>query len=146
MSRSRQLDLSNLIVWTPPPKYLLAMKAIAARFDSGDAQGLRTLVRHFGLVRVEQVLEIVQRCKLEGANEDRTVGIRLLARSIEEPPRQIVGNAGEDAAAGAINSTVTDMLTFVRANMAASSESPASELSRAMATAHAPRIETKRLD
>ncbi len=35
---------------------------------------------------------------LEGANEDQTVGIRLLARSIEEPLRQIVENAGEDAA------------------------------------------------
>jgi chaperonin GroEL len=36
--------------------------------------------------------------KLEGANEDQTVGIRILARSIEEPLRQIVENAGEDAA------------------------------------------------
>ena len=35
---------------------------------------------------------------LEGANEDQTVGIRLLARAIEEPLRQIVENAGEDAA------------------------------------------------
>ncbi len=36
--------------------------------------------------------------KLEGANEDQSVGIRILARSIEEPLRQIVDNAGEDAA------------------------------------------------
>ncbi len=35
--------------------------------------------------------------KLEGANEDQTVGIRILARSVEEPLRQIVENAGEDA-------------------------------------------------
>jgi chaperonin GroEL len=35
---------------------------------------------------------------LEGANEDQSVGIRILARSIEEPLRQIVENAGEDAA------------------------------------------------
>jgi chaperonin GroEL len=35
---------------------------------------------------------------LVGANEDQTVGIRLLARAIEEPLRQIVENAGEDAA------------------------------------------------
>jgi chaperonin GroEL len=45
------------------------------------------------LIRVLKVLE-----KLEGANEDQTVGIRILARSIEEPLRQIVDNAGEDAA------------------------------------------------
>src|ERR1700737_2276828 len=36
--------------------------------------------------------------KLEGANEDQAVGIRILARSIEEPLRNIVENAGEDAA------------------------------------------------
>ncbi len=35
---------------------------------------------------------------LEGANEDQTVGIKILMRSIEEPLRQIVENAGEDAA------------------------------------------------
>jgi chaperonin GroEL len=35
---------------------------------------------------------------LTGANEDQTVGIRLLARALEEPLRQIVENAGEDAA------------------------------------------------
>jgi chaperonin GroEL len=35
---------------------------------------------------------------LAGANEDQTVGIRILARAIEEPLRNIVENAGEDAA------------------------------------------------
>ncbi len=44
-------------------------------------------------------------------------------------------------AAGAINSTVTDMLAYVRANMAASSDSSASDLSRAMAMAHKPRAD-----
>src|ERR1700677_265020 len=36
--------------------------------------------------------------KLTGANEDQTTGIKILARAIEEPLRQIVANAGEDAA------------------------------------------------
>ncbi|MEP7245724.1 MAG: chaperonin GroEL [Gammaproteobacteria bacterium] len=45
------------------------------------------------LIRVLRSLE-----KLEGKNEDQTVGIRILARAIEEPLRQIVENAGEDAA------------------------------------------------
>jgi len=45
------------------------------------------------LIRAQKSLD-----KLEGANEDQTVGIRILARSIEEPLRQIVDNAGEDAA------------------------------------------------
>jgi chaperonin GroEL len=36
--------------------------------------------------------------KLVGANDDQTTGIKILARSIEEPLRQIVANTGEDAA------------------------------------------------
>jgi len=45
------------------------------------------------LIRAQKALD-----RLEGANEDQTVGIRILSRSIEEPLRQIVENAGEDAA------------------------------------------------
>ena len=45
------------------------------------------------LIRVQRSLE-----KFEGANEDQTVGVRILHRAIEEPLRQIVDNAGEDAA------------------------------------------------
>jgi chaperonin GroEL len=36
--------------------------------------------------------------KLSGHNEDQTHGIKLLARAMEEPLRQIVANAGDDAA------------------------------------------------
>jgi chaperonin GroEL (HSP60 family) len=35
---------------------------------------------------------------LGGANEDQTVGVRLLAEAIEEPLPHIVENAGEDEA------------------------------------------------
>jgi chaperonin GroEL len=42
-------------------------------------------------VRVQKLLD-----KLSGANEDQNVGIRILARAIEEPLRLIVQNAGED--------------------------------------------------
>jgi chaperonin GroEL len=45
------------------------------------------------LIRAQKSLD-----KLEGANEDQQVGIRILFRSIEEPLRQIVENAGEDPA------------------------------------------------
>ncbi len=45
------------------------------------------------LIRAQKALD-----KLEGGNEDQTVGIAILRRSIEEPLRQIVENAGEDAA------------------------------------------------
>ena len=45
------------------------------------------------LVRAQKAL-----LNLQGANEDQTIGIKILARAIEEPLRQIVENAGEDAA------------------------------------------------
>ena len=45
------------------------------------------------LIRVQKAVE-----KVEGANEDQQVGVRILSRAIEEPLRQIVDNAGEDAA------------------------------------------------
>jgi chaperonin GroEL len=45
------------------------------------------------LIRAQKALE-----KLEGSNEDQAIGIKILSRSIEEPLRQIVANAGEDAA------------------------------------------------
>jgi chaperonin GroEL len=35
--------------------------------------------------------------KLEGANDDQNVGLNILRRAVEEPLRQIVGNAGADA-------------------------------------------------
>jgi chaperonin GroEL len=43
------------------------------------------------LVRAQKALE-----KLSGINEDQNVGIRILSRTLEEPLRQIVENAGED--------------------------------------------------
>src|ERR1700723_1872758 len=46
-----------------------------------------------GFLRALKAIE-----KLTGANEDQTTGIKILARAIEEPLRQIVANAGEDAA------------------------------------------------
>jgi chaperonin GroEL len=45
------------------------------------------------LIRAQKAIE-----KMQGSNEDQAFGIKILARSIEEPLRQIVTNAGEDAA------------------------------------------------
>ncbi len=65
-----------------------ALHATRAAVEEGVVPGGGT-----ALIRVLKSLK-----DLEGANEDQTVGIRLLARAIEEPLRQIVENAGEDAA------------------------------------------------
>jgi chaperonin GroEL len=65
-----------------------ALHASRAAVDEGVVPG--------GGVALIRTLEALD--KLEGANEDQTAGIRILARSIEEPLRNIVENAGEDAA------------------------------------------------
>jgi chaperonin GroEL len=65
-----------------------ALHATRAAIEEGVVPG-----GGVALIRALKALE-----QLEGANEDQTVGIRILARSIEEPLRNIVENAGEDAA------------------------------------------------
>jgi chaperonin GroEL len=65
-----------------------ALHATRAAVEEGVVPGCGV-----ALIRVLKALD-----KLEGANEDQTVGIRILQRAIEEPLRQIVANAGEDAA------------------------------------------------
>src|SRR5437870_164429 len=65
-----------------------ALHATRAAVEEGVVPGGGT-----ALIRAQKSLE-----KLETANEDQAVGVRILARSIEEPLRQIVDNAGEDAA------------------------------------------------
>jgi len=65
-----------------------ALHATRAAIEEGVVPG--------GGVALIRALKALDR--LEGANEDQTVGIRILARSIEEPLRNIVENAGEDPA------------------------------------------------
>jgi chaperonin GroEL len=65
-----------------------ALHATRAAVEEGVVPG--------GGVALIRALKSVE--KLTGANEDQTTGIRILARAIEEPLRQIVTNAGEDAA------------------------------------------------
>jgi chaperonin GroEL len=45
------------------------------------------------LIRAQKAIE-----KIQGKNEDQQYGIRILSRAVEEPLRQIVANAGDDAA------------------------------------------------
>jgi chaperonin GroEL len=65
-----------------------ALHATRAAVEEGVVPG--------GGVALVRALKAIE--KLVGANEDQTTGIKILARSIEEPLRQIVTNAGEDAA------------------------------------------------
>ena len=57
--RSLFREWSNLRVWAPPPEFMLAMKCIAARYDTTDADDVRFLVRHLQLTTPGQVFELV---------------------------------------------------------------------------------------
>jgi chaperonin GroEL len=65
-----------------------ALHATRAAVEEGVVPG--------GGVALIRALKAVE--KLTGENEDQTHGIKILARAIEEPLRQIVSNAGDDAA------------------------------------------------
>src|ERR1700722_14170452 len=65
-----------------------ALHATRAAIEEGVVPG-----GGVALIRVQKSLE-----KFEGSNEDQTIGVRILHRAVEEPLRQIVDNAGEDAA------------------------------------------------
>ncbi|HVO45805.1 MAG TPA: chaperonin GroEL [Steroidobacteraceae bacterium] len=65
-----------------------ALHATRAAVEEGVVPG--------GGVALIRALKAVE--KLAGQNEDQTHGIKILARAMEEPLRQIVSNAGDDAA------------------------------------------------
>ena len=65
-----------------------ALHATRAAVEEGVVPG--------GGVALVRALKAVE--KLSGANDDQNHGIKILARAMEEPLRQIVANAGEDAA------------------------------------------------
>jgi chaperonin GroEL len=65
-----------------------ALHATRAAVEEGVVPG--------GGVALVRALEAIE--KLAGDNDDQSYGIKILARAIEEPLRQIVTNAGEDAA------------------------------------------------
>lgn len=55
------LSIPGLRVWVPEPEYMLAMKAISARFDTNDGNDLKLLIRTLNLNSSESVLAIVEK-------------------------------------------------------------------------------------
>lgn len=58
--RDSVLELSNLRVWAPEPRYMLAMKCISARWDTSDRDDVIFLIRHLGLSRPQQVFDVIE--------------------------------------------------------------------------------------
>ena len=55
------LDLPHLRVWAPTAEYLLAMKCVAARYDTHDADDVAFLIRWLGLASPDEVFERITR-------------------------------------------------------------------------------------
>ena len=58
--REEVVTYSNLTVWAPEARYMLAMKCISARWDSSDRDDVIFLIKHLNLAKAQQVLEIIQ--------------------------------------------------------------------------------------
>jgi len=54
------LALSNLRVWAPEPRYMLAMKCISARWDSSDRDDVQCLLKLLGLKDPQEVFAIIE--------------------------------------------------------------------------------------
>ena len=57
--REEVLEFSNLHVWAPRADYMLAMKSIAARFDSKDRDDLKFLLEYLELKSPKKVFQII---------------------------------------------------------------------------------------
>ncbi len=55
------LNLSHLKVYIPEPDYLLAMKSLAARVDTTDAQDVKFLVGLLGIQKPDEVFVILEK-------------------------------------------------------------------------------------
>lgn len=58
--RETVLDLSNLKVWAPDARYMLAMKCISARWDTSDRDDVIFLVDKLELEKAEEVFELIE--------------------------------------------------------------------------------------
>lgn len=58
--RTTYLELDHLRVLIPEPDYLLAMKALAARFDTSDRDDVIFLIRKLELKSADEVFDILE--------------------------------------------------------------------------------------
>ena len=54
------LSLAHLRVWAPEPRYMLAMKCLAARWDTHDRSDVIFLIGKLGLTKAAEVFSIIE--------------------------------------------------------------------------------------
>ncbi|MBL6990601.1 MAG: hypothetical protein ISR65_12525 [Bacteriovoracaceae bacterium] len=58
--KNEVLNLSNLRIWAPESKYMLAMKCISARWDTHDRDDVIFLISFLKLKKAQHVFNIIQ--------------------------------------------------------------------------------------
>lgn len=58
--REEVLNLSNLRIWAPESRYLLAMKCISARWDTSDKDDVIFLIKWLKIKEAKEVFEIIE--------------------------------------------------------------------------------------
>jgi hypothetical protein len=53
------MELSHLRIWAPSAEYMLAMKAVSARFDTHDRDDVIFLIHHLNLQTVSEALAVI---------------------------------------------------------------------------------------
>jgi hypothetical protein len=51
---------SNLVVWAPEARYMLAMKCISARWDTSDRDDVIFLIKHLKIASAQAVFKLIQ--------------------------------------------------------------------------------------
>lgn len=59
LDRVEILNLSHLKVFAPSPKYMLAMKCLAARVGTKDESDIEFLIKYLRLTTVQEVMDVV---------------------------------------------------------------------------------------
>ncbi len=59
-ARQEVLHLSNLLVWAPEPRYMLAMKCMSARWDTSDKDDVIFLMKFLKIESAKDVLDLIE--------------------------------------------------------------------------------------
>jgi len=59
-NREPVATFSNLAIWAPEPRYMLAMKCISARWDTSDKDDVIFLLHHLGIQSSDVALSLIQ--------------------------------------------------------------------------------------
>ena len=58
--KEKVAEFSNLLIWAPEPKYMLAMKCLSARWDTSDKDDVIFLLKYLDIKKANVVFQIIE--------------------------------------------------------------------------------------